>query len=75
MKQRRRWLIPIIIIAVLIIYCLVTYLVTPHVIVRPSFNEEAAYELQLIELEELFAEKHLRNDRGYLWIESISEMI
>ena len=61
MKQRRRWLIPIIIIAVLIIYCLVTYLVTPHVIVRPSFNEEAASELQLIELEELFAEKQSLN--------------
>ncbi len=61
MKQRRRWLIPIIIIAVLIIYCLVTYLVTPHVIVRPSFNEEAASELQLIELEELFAEKQPLN--------------
>ena len=64
MKQRRRWLIPIIIIAVLIIYCLVTYLVTPHVIVRPSFNVEAASELQLIELEELLAEKQALNKIG-----------
>lgn len=61
MKQRRRWLIPVIIIAVLIVYCLVTYLVTPHVIVQPSFNEEAASELRLIELEELFAEKQALN--------------
>ena len=61
MKRRRRWLIPVIIIAVLFIYCLVTYLVTPHVIVRPTFNEEAASELNLIELEELFAEKQSLN--------------
>ena len=61
MKRKRRWLIPVIIIAVLMIYCLVTYLVTPHVIVRPSFNEEAASELNLIELEELFAEKQSLN--------------
>lgn len=61
MKQRRRWLIPVIIIAVLIVYCLVTYLVTPHVLVRPSFNKEATSELQMIELEELFAEKRALN--------------
>lgn len=61
MKKRRRWLIPVIIIAVLLVYCLVTYLVTPHVIVRPAFNEEAASELNLIELEELFAEKQSLN--------------
>ena len=61
MKRRRRWLIPVIIIGVLLIYCLVTYLVTPHVIVRPTFNEEAASELNLIELEELFAEKQSLN--------------
>ena len=61
MKRRRRWLIPVIIIAILFLYCLVTYLVTPHVIVRPTFNEEAASELNLIELEELFAEKQSLN--------------
>lgn len=61
MKQRRRWLIPIIILAVLIIHGIALYLVAPHVIVRPSFNKEAASELQLIELEELFAEKQSLN--------------
>ena len=59
--KRKRWLIPLIIVAVLVVYCLVTYLVTPHVIVRPTFNEEAASELNMIELSELFLEERPMN--------------
>ena len=59
--KRKRWLIPLIIVAVLVIYCLVTYLVTPHVIVRPTYNEEAASELNRIELSELFLEERPMN--------------
>ncbi len=60
-KRRKKWLIPLIIIGVLILYCVVTYVVTPLVIVRPNYNEEAAKELTLIELEELYAEKQPMN--------------
>ena len=59
--KRKRWLIIPIIIAVLIIYCLVTYLVTPHLIVRPTYNESAASELNMIELSELFLEERSMN--------------
>ena len=59
--KRKRWLIPLIIVAVLVIYCLVTYLVTPHVIVRPTYNKEAASELNRIELSELFLEERPMN--------------
>ena len=59
--KRKRWLIPLIIAAVLIIYCLVTYLVTPHLIIRPTYNEEAASELNMIELSELFLEERPMN--------------
>ena len=59
--KRKRWLIPLIIIAVLAVYCLVTYLVTPHLIVRPTYNEEAASELNRIELSELFLEERPMN--------------
>ena len=59
--KRKRWLIPLIIIAVLVIYCLVTYLVTPLLIVRPTYNESAASELNMIELSELFLEERPMN--------------
>ncbi len=60
-KKRRRWLVPLIIIGAILLFCVVTYIVTPLVIVRPSYNKEAAAELTLIELEELYAEKTSMN--------------
>lgn len=60
-KSKRRWLIPVIIIALIVLFCVVTYVVTPLVIVRPSHNKEAEEELTLIELEEMFAEKQPLN--------------
>ena len=59
MKRTRKILI--IVIAAIVLFCAVTYIVTPLVIVRPSYNKEAAKELALVEMEEMFAEKRPLN--------------
>ena len=61
MQKKKRWLIPAVIIGILVLFCVVTYIVTPLVIVRPSYNEKAAEELTLIEMQELYAEKQSLN--------------
>ena len=61
MKKRTSLKILIIIAAVLILFCLATYIATPLLIIRPSYNSEAAKELTLIEMEELYAEKRPLN--------------
>ena len=61
MQKKKRWLIPAIIIGILVLFCVVTYVVTPLVIVRPNYNEQAAKELTLIEMQELYAEKQSLN--------------
>ena len=55
--MRRNRKIILIILGVFFAFLAVTYFVTPVVIVRPSYNQEAAEELTLIELEELYVEK------------------
>ena len=42
MQKKKRWLIPAVIIGILVLFCVVTYIVTPLVIVRPNYNEKAA---------------------------------
>lgn len=61
MQKKKRWLIPAVIIGILVLFCVVTYIVTPLVIVRPNYNEKAAEELTLIEMQELYAEKQSLN--------------
>ena len=61
MQKKKRWLIPAVIIGILVLFCVVTYIVTPLVIVRPNYNEKAAEELTLIEMQELYAEKQALN--------------
>ncbi len=59
MKRSRKILC--IILGAIVLFCVVTYVVTPLVIVHPSYNKAAAEELALIEMEELFAEKRPLN--------------
>ena len=58
---KKRIRILLIILAAIVVFCVVTYTVTPLLILRPTFSEEAYEELTLIELEEMFAEKRAMN--------------